>query len=144
LASGSVSASVGGTTAGYTFRWYDGRFTKPTADFTGPDYTGLTAGHYTVVAEDNSSKCESDSVIVTVKQTALPVVTMGPKTDQTSCDPARPNGSASASVAGGPAGYTFQWFAGQNINPPAVRTGTSATGLTSGIYTVKVTDDATG
>ncbi|HYG18248.1 MAG TPA: hypothetical protein VD816_04935, partial [Ohtaekwangia sp.] len=144
LASGSASATVGGTTTGYTFYWYDGNFRKPTPDFTGPDYTGLTAGTYTVVAENNVSKCESDSVIVTIRQTAFPIVTMSAKTDQTSCDPARPNGAASASVTGGPAGYTFQWFAGQNTNPPVLRTGTSATGLKSGIYTVKVTDDATG
>src|SRR5690606_30461610 len=143
--SGEVSASVSGVVAGYTFEWYRGAAVKPSPDFTGASHNGLAAGKYTVVATDNSTKCSSEPVTVTLVQTVPPVVSASATATQTSCDPAQPNGSASANVAGTTTGYTFEWFKGQNTLPAnRVATASTANGLAAGIYTVKVTDDVTG
>lgn len=144
LSAGSVTATVGGVVNGYTFRWYDGTFTKPVADHTGSNYSNLSAGFYTVVAEDNSTKCESDSVIVEVRQTPGVIVTVDSKTDQTSCDVSQPNGSAVASVGGNTTNYTFQWFTGQNTTNSRGVTTNFINGLPMGVYTVKALDPLTG
>lgn len=135
-------ANVGGQTVGYKFDWFDGGFVKPSPDHTGDTYPGLGAGTYTVVATDNNTQCESAPVTITVTQTTPPVVTATATAHMTSCDPAQPNGTASANVGGVTAGFTFEWFRGQNtlaankINPSSA----DMTGLDAGIYTVKVTD----
>lgn len=143
--SGAVSVSVSGVVAGYQFDWYRGATVKPSPDFTGTSKTGLAAGQYTVVATDNSTKCTSEPVTVTLVQTIPPVVTASVTANQTSCDPVQPNGSASANVGGTTSGYSFEWFRGQNTLPAnRVATTSTASGLAAGIYTVKVTDDVTG
>ena len=140
---GSASASVGGVTAGYTFEWY--KKNKPTPDFTGAVYENLAAGEYTLVATLNSSKCSSDPVTVIIEQTAPPVVTASVVAHQTSCDATQPNGSASATVGGVTAGYSFEWFLGQNtLLSNRVATTSTATGLKVATYTVKATDNVTG
>ena len=65
---------------------------------------------------------------------------------QTSCDPNQSNGSASAAVGGVTAGYTFEWFKGQNtLLANRISTTSLATDLKSGTpYTVKATSVATG
>ncbi len=148
--SGIVSASVdGGVATDYTFRWYQGNTVKPTPDFTGATWTGLSAQSYTVVAVHNTSLCISDPVTVTLTQTTPPVVTATVTANQTSCDPAQPNGSATASVdvSGTPTttGYSFEWFTGQNTNPVnRIATTPTISGRSRSYYTVKVTDDITG
>ena len=143
--SGAVSANVGGATAGFTFEWYRGETVKPSPDFTGASRNGLAAGKYTVVATNNSTKCSSEPVTVTLVQTVPPVVSASVTANQTSCDPGLPNGSASANVGGTTTGYTFEWFAGQNTLPAnRIATTSTATGLAAGIYTVKATDNVTG
>ncbi|MDH4091415.1 MAG: gliding motility-associated C-terminal domain-containing protein [Cyclobacteriaceae bacterium] len=142
---GSASALVGGATAGFTFDWYNGNAPKPTADFTGADYLNLVSGNYTLVVTNNASKCTSDPVTITITQTTPPVVTATVTSDQTSCDPTLPTGAASATVGGLTAGYTFEWFKGQNTLPAnSVATTNSVTGLKAAVYTVKVTDDVSG
>src|SRR5690606_362471 len=143
--SGAVSANVGGATAGFTFEWYRGETVKPSPDFTGASRNGLAAGKYTVVATNNSTKCSSEPVTVTLVQTVPPVVSASVTANQTSCDPGLPNGSASANVGGTTTGYTFELFAGQNTLPAnRIATTSTATGLAAGIYTVKATDNVTG
>src|SRR5690606_30173341 len=106
--SGSVSATVDGAVSGYRFDWYRGATVKAAPDFTGPEHDGLAAGQYTVVATDSDTKCSSQPVTVTLIQTVPPVVTASVTTNQTSCDPVQPNGSATASVAGTTTGYSFE------------------------------------
>jgi gliding motility-associated-like protein len=136
------NASVGGQTNGYTFEWFNGSNVKPAPDHTGDTYANLGAGSYTVVATDNNTQCESAPVTINVTQTTPPALTATATANMTSCDPAQPNGSASAHVNGVTAGFTFEWFRGQNtlaankINPSTP----DMTGLEAGIYTVKVTD----
>jgi len=143
--SGSASALVGGVTAGFTFDWYNGNVAKPTADFTGANYQNLTSGNYTLVVTNNSSKCTSDPVTISIVQTTPPVITTTVISDQKSCDPTQPTGAASASVGGVTAGFTFEWFKGQNtLAGNKIASTPDATGLKNAIYTVKVTDNATG
>lgn len=143
--SGALSSTVGGITAGFTFRWYNGNGVKPTPDFTGSNYTNRTAGSYTLVVVNTSSGCTSTPVTYTVTQSTAPTVVATKTADQTSCDAALPNGTASASVSGGTAGFNFEWFRGQNtLLANRVATTANATGLTPGIYTVKASDAITG
>jgi hypothetical protein len=142
---GSVSATVGGTTAGFTFRWYNGTAVKPAPDFTGSNYTNRGAGSYTLVVRNNVSQCLSTPVTVTIVQTTALVVTATKVSDQTSCDVSQPIGAASASVGGVTAGYNFEWFRGQNtLVANRIATTSSANNLASGIYTVKATDVVSG
>lgn len=142
---GVVSASVGGSTTGYTFEWYDGSYVLPTASHTGAEYTGLAAGNYTVTATDDASGCTSDAVTVTLTQTTPPVVTATLLANQTSCDDTQPNGSVTANVGGTTDGYSFEWFYGQNtLAANSVGTTNTITDLAAGVYTVEVTDDDTG
>ncbi|MDN5202484.1 gliding motility-associated C-terminal domain-containing protein [Fulvivirgaceae bacterium BMA10] len=142
--SGTVSANVGGSTGGFTFEWYIGNSVKPTADYTGADQTGLPVGDYTVVATRNSSGCSSTPVIVTISQIPDPVVNASILADQTSCDPASPNGQLSADVGGATAGFTFTWYQGQGTGGAVVGNAATATGLSAGTYTVEAVDNVTG
>lgn len=144
--SGSASATIGGLVAGYKFEWYDGNNVKPTPDFVGDTYSNLTQGTYTVVVTDNSSKCSSDPVPVTINQTPSITVAATKTANQTSCDNLLPNGAGSANVGGQTAGFTFQWFKGKNTLPANLipTTGGILTGQPTGIYTVLATDAITG
>ncbi|MEO7989246.1 MAG: gliding motility-associated C-terminal domain-containing protein [Chryseolinea sp.] len=142
--SGAAAATVGGVTAGFKFNWYKGSFPKPTTDFPGSTTTGIISsqptGNYTLVVIDNSSKCESDPVTITIKQTPSFVVTTTKTSDQTSCDVSLPNGSASANVSTGAlSDYTFEWFRGQNTLPANFIDSISNTqaGMAVGVYTVR-------
>jgi len=129
------------TTAGHTFYWSNGSFAKPTEDFKGAIYQNRPAGFYTVVAENNASKCLSDTLTVRIKQTPAFVVSITSKTDQTSCDVMQPNGSAAAAVGGVTAGFTWEWFSGQNtLAANLIGSNPTIDELPVGIYTVKATD----
>lgn len=143
--SGSVSANVGGTTSGFTFEWYRGGVIKPSPDFTTATVSNIPMGNYTVVATTSGSQCESDPVTVTVNQSSKPAITASAISPMTSCDAAFPNGTAIASVTGGASTYSYEWFRGQNtVAANRVSTNANATGLSAAVYTVKVTDTATG
>lgn len=143
--SGSLHANVAGVTTGYSFQWYRGNVVKPTPDFTGSDVSGVGMGNYTVTAKSDASQCLSKPMTITVNQSNKPVITAGSLAPMTSCDAAFPNGAASASVTAGNSTYSFEWFRGQNtLAANRVASNASATGLSADIYTVKVTDNATG
>ena len=144
---GQLSASVAGTTTGFTFLWYDGNVGTPdlsNPDATGIIYSGLTAGDYTVVAVNNNTQCPSAPVVATVNDiTALPTIAIN-VTDQTSCDAASPNGELAASVGGTTTGYTFTWHRGAGTAGTVVANTATATGLAAGVYTVEAVNAATG
>jgi len=143
--SGSVSADVGGVTSGFTFNWSNGVSAKPTPDFTGSSVSSLAAGNYTVVAVNNSTKCASSPVTVTIDQTTAPVISSTSSTDMNSCDSSSPNGSVTVSFGGSASNFTIEWYSGQNTNPVnQVGTGATLTGLPKGIYTVKLIENSTG
>src|SRR5690606_42074591 len=113
-ATGSLSASVYGVTAGFTFKWYNGNTVMPTPDFTGITYTNRPTGNYTVVAENHTSLCSSLPHTENLSVTTPPAVNATTIANQTSCDSSQPNGSVSADVGGQTTGFSFEWFTGQN------------------------------
>ena len=153
---GAVSANVAGGTAGFTFYWFDGDQTAGTPDvdnpdFTGVTYTGLSEGEYTVVAVNRATSCVSRPAgIMVADETAATTPAIATTlTNQTSCDDTSPNGAitASVTVGGVDADFTFSVFRGQNITPAnevTRSTATTFTGLSSGLYTVLATHNTTG
>lgn len=143
--SGSVSATVGGVTNGFTFKWYNGSSVKPAPDFTGSSYINRAAGSYTLVVTNNVSQCSSAPITETIVQTTAPTVSVTKLSDQSSCDETKPNGAASANVGGTTTGFNFQWFRGQNTSAGNLIVSTpSVAGLEPGTYTVKATNALTG
>ena len=148
---GQVSAHVGGITAGFDFYWYDGNpaATDTTAaDFKGSVYPGRSAGAFTVVAVNESTRCASAKQTANVQDnTTPPVVVATSPDDNTACTPANSNGSVSANVGGVTSNHTFHIFSGQNTNPANEVSGSPANflaDLSAGIYTVQAVDNVTG
>src|SRR5690606_22663261 len=94
---GAASASVGGTTAGYTFRWFQGDNTI-TEIGTGPAISGLAAGDYTVEATSMATGCVDTELITIIENLQIPTVTPSVLANQTHCLPA--NGSVTAVATG--------------------------------------------
>jgi hypothetical protein len=143
--SGKLDATADGKTTGYTFEWFNGNVVKPSPDFTGANATSKAPGSYTLVAVNDATKCLSVPTTVTITQTPAPVVTATSTADMTSCDVTKPNGSANASVTGGPAGFTFEWFKGTTLTAGnKIGTTPAISNLAAGTYTVRATQTATG
>src|SRR5690606_26003315 len=116
------------------------------ANFVGPTYTNLTAGSYTVVAVDNATSCQSARVVGVVNNnTFIPTINIAP-VSQTNCDTTNPNGQLTASLDAPSvvADYTFTWYAGTATSGPSLATGTTATNLPAGTYTVVAQHNTSG
>lgn len=123
-----------------------GQFDYPTA-------TPQTPGNYTYVAvsknNDPASKdCRSVPIVVQIFKMAVdPVLAVASSVPNTNCAGAVGTGQLTASVDGGanPAGYTFEWFAGNQASGtvlPGVGTnGEQLVNLTEGNYTVRATNN---
>jgi len=142
--SGSVSANVNGTTAGYTFEWFIGTNEKPTPDFTGSTVNSLAKGSYSVKATDNTTNCESNLVTVVVDQTVNPEIDDITSTENSSCDSNLPNGTVTVSIVGNAADHTIEWFAGASTTTAVIGTGLTLADLGAGDYTAKVTNNSSG
>lgn len=116
----SATVNVSGGSGTYTYNWLPSGGTAATA-------TGLKAGTYTVTIKD--ATCEKTQTITITEPPALAVTTA--QADIT-CNGGN-DGSASVTVTGGASPYTYNWL-------PSGGTGSSATGLTAGTYTVTITD----
>jgi len=119
-ANGSATVTPTGGTPTYTYSWSSGGSTGSTA-------SGLSAGVYTATVTD-SAGCISTATVA-ISQPAAIIVT--PSSTPVNCNGGN-DGTASATVSGGTSPYSILWSNGQ--------TGTSATGLIAGVYTVTVTD----
>jgi hypothetical protein len=119
---GTSTAVVSGGTAPYTYSWT----TLPIQ--TTATATGLTTGGYTVTVTDNNGCTSSIKSIVPL--VAAPTVTTTTTPDY--CG--RKDGTSTAVVSGGTAPYIYSW------TTLPIQTGITATGLTTGGYTVTVTD----
>lgn len=115
-ADGSATATVSGATGAVTYKWSNGS-TTATA-------TGLKAGVYTVTATD-AAGCIAIST-TTATQPAQLIATAS--TTDVPC-PLSPVGTATITVIGGMAPYTYQWSGSGSGNA-----------LTAGTYTVSITD----
>ncbi len=119
---GSATVSATGGAGAYTYLWAPSGGTAATA-------TGLAAGTYTVTVTDSNGCTATQSFSIT-EPTAL--VTNADAQTNVSCNGGS-NGSATVSVTGGTAAYTYSWS-------PAGGTAATASGLAAGTYTVTVTD----
>ncbi|TAL62963.1 MAG: T9SS type A sorting domain-containing protein [Bacteroidetes bacterium] len=115
----ATSVASSGGTAPYTYAWSTGQTTQA--------ITGLAAGTYTVVTTDavGCSTVLTTTVISPAAMTAS-------STSQPATYPNFNNGTATGNATGGTAPYTYAWSNGV--------TAQTITGLSSGNYTVCVTD----
>ena len=118
---GSIDLTVTGGTLPYTFTWSNGSTTE--------DISNLSAGIYTVMVND-SNGCNA-SVIATITQPAAALNASANITQNINCY-AGNNGSIDLTSADGTVPYSYIWSNGLTTE--------DISGLTSGTYTVTVTD----
>lgn len=119
---GSATVTAGGGAGNYSYDW------QPSGGGTTTE-SGLSAGTYTVTVTDDNGCTDSTTVTITAPASALSTSSTG---SSTSCAGGT-NGTASVIASGGTAGYSYLWI-------PAGGTGSSATGLSAGTYTVLISD----
>lgn len=119
---GSATVTAAGGTPGYTYLWDDANAQATAAA------TGLIANSYTVIVTDANGCVATGSVNIT-QPTAL--VSSVFSFTHVSCNGGS-NGSVTVASGGGTSPYTYQWSNGQ--------TGTTASSLVAGNYSVTVTD----
>ncbi len=118
---GTASVNVSGGIPGYNYLW-----SVPGA--TGLSISGITAGNYSVTITDNNACTKVASVIVDEPdQLALNTSTAGATCFGSS------TGTATVAVVGGIPNYSYLWTPGNS-------TANNLTGLSTGTYTVQVTD----
>ncbi|MCB9186279.1 MAG: gliding motility-associated C-terminal domain-containing protein [Flavobacteriales bacterium] len=122
FANGSLTAAATGGTGTYTYEWN----TNPIQNTA--SVTGVSAGVYTVIVDDQSGCSSSENIILTNN--------FAPSADITDRVPdcGQATGSVTVIPTSGTAPYTYSW----NSTPP--QTGATATGLTQGDYFVTITD----
>ncbi len=118
---GSVSVSVAGGNAPYTYAWSPGGQTTSSR-------TGLCAQTYTIDITDANSCLTTQTVTVTEPA----VLTMTITGNDVSCNGFN-NGGAVANVSGGSTPYTYAWLPGGEII-------STVTNLSPGTYTLNVQD----
>ncbi|MBL6445581.1 gliding motility-associated C-terminal domain-containing protein [Fulvivirga sp. 29W222] len=151
-ANGSANAYrlIGGVknTTDYKFNWFNGTDATGTPDFTGPIYTGLSAGTYSVYATHKTAFCNSDTVQVQIVDVPEDFsVDVQIKNDNNNC--IIPNGVLKAVITNGGSqnDYTYKWVTGSTGDPitlPAISVSHTATNLSSGDYRVLVTSKLSG
>lgn len=123
LCNGASTGSATAVTTGtgpYTYSWSPSGGTGATA-------SNLTAGTYTVSVNNGNGCISTGSAVITEPAGMVLATSMTP----TSCTSS--TGTATVTVTGGQAPYTFSWS-------PSGGTNATASGLTAGVYTVTVTD----
>ncbi|MCW3103086.1 MAG: hypothetical protein JWO09_1526 [Bacteroidetes bacterium] len=118
---GTAAVTASGGTAGYTYSWAPSGGTGATA-------ASLCAGTYTCTITD-ANGCQLLQVVNITEPAMLSAVTAQTNVSCNSgCD-----GTATITVSGGTAGYTYSWT-------PSGGTGATANGLCAGTYTCSITD----
>ncbi|MCG3167456.1 MAG: hypothetical protein POELPBGB_03248 [Bacteroidia bacterium] len=118
---GSITVTPSGGTAPYTYSWSPGGQTTP-------NITNLCAGSYTVTVTD-ANGCQ-ETLVINLSEPAPIVIT--PTTTAASCNGVC-DASASVSVTGGTAPYTYLWT-------PGGQTTSSITNICAGPVVCTVTD----
>ncbi|MBI4932201.1 MAG: PKD domain-containing protein [Bacteroidetes bacterium] len=116
---GNATATMTGGTPNYTYAWNNGQTTSTA--------TSLPPGNYTCTITDANGCTATTTVSITQPAALSASVT----TTNSICTAS--NGTASVSASGGTGAYTYLWN-------PSGQTSPTATGLSSGTYSVTVTD----
>ncbi len=122
-ANGSINVSGGGGTGTLSYSW------SQNAGLNSPTANSLTAGTYTVTVSDTNN-CTAVQT-ATLNNIPGPAINTMTPTNAT-CGNA--NGNISVTASGGTGALTYSWSHNAVLNNP------NATGLTTGSYTVTVTD----
>lgn len=117
----TISASVSGGTAPYTYLWNPGNQTTPSL-------SNQCAGTYTCTVTD-ANGCTAQAVVTITQPAALSVT---PSITHVTCN-GLCNGAAAVAVTGGTAPYTYLWAPGGQTTP-------GITNQCAGTYTCTVTD----
>ncbi len=127
---GSITLTGCGGSGYYQYNFSPGGSYSNAGPYT---LSNLSAGTYTVNISTGNFNCPftNDQFITITQPTALVVNASG--TQNVLCYGGS-TGSASSTVSGGTAPYTYSWSPSGGSNP-------SATGLTAGTYTLNVTDN---
>jgi len=120
---GSAHIAVSGGTAGYTYTWSPSGGNAATA-------SALTAASYTVNIKD-ANGCTTNTMVTITQSGAALLANISASTNVT-CNGGS-NGSATVSVSGGTAGYTYTWS-------PSGGNAAVGNNLSQGTYTVNITD----
>ncbi len=120
-ADGSISITVTGGTAPYTYAWSNGATTE--------DLVGLVAGSYVGTITD-ANGCMLVSAAVMITEPSALALTLDGTTDA-SCNGGN-DGTISISVVGGSGSYTYAWSNGATTE--------DLVGLAAGNYTGTITD----
>jgi len=124
LCNGSISGvAVTGGTAPYTYAWSNGASTA--------NLSNLCAGSYTLTVTDNGGCSYTLPIAITITQPAVLAVPT-PTVSNITCN-GLTNGSITVAPTGGTTPYTYAWS-------PSGGTAATASGLSTGAYTVSVTD----
>ncbi|HZI24963.1 MAG TPA: gliding motility-associated C-terminal domain-containing protein, partial [Chryseolinea sp.] len=145
---GSVFATVtNGSKNDYTYNWFL-ETVKTAEDFTSTPLapvSGLGIGSYIVrITDQMDAACITSDTVRVDDGRIYPVATAEPLAPVTICDPARPDGVASANVGGDIVYHQFEWF---NNAPPTGTpffTGSHASSLQAGLYSVIATNAVSG
>lgn len=115
---GTATVTASGGTAPYTYRWNTGATTA--------SISNLAAGSFTVTVTDNNG-CTATATITVAASANLSVSITG---INAACDGS--NGSATATVTGGVAPFTYAWSSGA--------TTATLSNIGAGVYSITVTD----
>ncbi len=120
LNNGMATVTPSGGTPAYTYLW------TPLGNTTNT-ITGLSGGTYTIEVTDANGCSLTSSIIISQP----PAISVTFTSTPSNCG--NNDGTASVTVTGGTAPYTYYWS-------PSAETTATATGLSTGSYTVTVTD----
>ncbi len=124
---GSITLGVNGGTTPYTYKWDDGPTTQ--------NRENLTAGVYSVIIKDDYG-CETTNTF-TINEPGLLVLTLDSKKD-VNCYGGS-DGEITVSASGGSSGYTYYYK--KSSQSTYTSTNNIITGLSLGIYDIKVVDN---